>query len=298
MRTTTPRPDPLAWTVFRGTQAIEDGLITAKALRSQAWLRLRYDVYADARLEQDHRLVCQAAALSLPADAVIAGRSAAMLHGVDHAATFHDPVHVIVPPDSTFFGRAGLVVHRVVVDPRYIQASTPPRTTALRTAWDAAIWHDQPAAVSIVDGLLRLGVIGGHDLSALAAAPPSRRGARRAAEVFGLADGRSQSGPESQLRVRLVLGGLPRPVPQCPVSVAAGRVLHVDLGWEQYRVAIEYDRPGPAGPEQSHLDRRRLNQLQAAGWIVLHATSARMGRAFPGLMSELREALRCRGWPG
>src|SRR3954462_13177670 len=113
MRTTTHRPDPLAWNVFRGTQAIEDGLITAKALRSQAWLRLRYDVYADARLEQDHRLVlpapgpapplvCQAAALALPADAVIAGRSAAQLHGVAHAATFHDPVHVIVPPDSTF----------------------------------------------------------------------------------------------------------------------------------------------------------------------------------------------------
>jgi hypothetical protein len=208
------------------------------------------------------------------------------------------------------------VVHRVVVDPRYIQASAPPRTTALRTAWDVALWHDQPMAVSIVDGLLRVGVIGEPDLAALAAAAPSPRGARRAAEVFGLADGRSESAPESQLRVRLVLGGLPRPVPQCPVRVAAGRVLRVDLGWAEYQVAVEYDGRWPADPDRwpgdrtgerrpaggsvelGQLDRRRLNQLQAAGWIVVHATGARMGRAFPGLMSELREALRTRGWPG
>jgi hypothetical protein len=299
MRTTTSRPDPLAWTVFRGTQAINDGLITAKALRSQAWVRLRYDVYADARLEQDHRLVCQAAALSLPADAVMAGRSAALLHGVDHAATFHDPVHVIVPPDSTFFGRAGLVVHRVVVDAGHLDpVSVPPRTTALRTAWDVAIWHDLPAAVSIVDVLLRLGVVDGRDLAALAAAAPSPRGARRAAQVFGLADGRAQSPPESQLRVRLILAGLPTPVPQCPVTVAAGLVVHVDLGWEEYRVAIEYDGQWHAEPDQLHLDRRRLNRLQAAGWIVLHATSVRMGRAFPGLTAEVRDALRSRGWSG
>ena len=80
--------------------------------------------------------------------------------------------------------------------------------------------------------------------------------------------------------------------------VAAGRVLQVDLGWEEYQVAVEYDGHWHADPEQLHLDRRRLNELQAAGWIVVHATGARMGRAFPGLLSELREALRSRGWPG
>ena len=97
-------------------------------------------------------------------------------------------------------------------------------------------------------------------------------------------------------------------MPQCPVSVAAGRVLHVDLGWPEYQVAVEYDGRWPSdltgdapiggSAEPEHLDRRRLNQLQAAGWIVVHATGARMGRAFPGLLSELREALRSRGWPG
>ena len=84
------RPDELAYTVFRGSDALRDGLLSSKALRGPGWTRLRYDMFADSRLEHDHELACRAAALILPESAVIAGRSAAFLLGVDHAASFTD----------------------------------------------------------------------------------------------------------------------------------------------------------------------------------------------------------------
>jgi very-short-patch-repair endonuclease len=123
-----------------------------------------------------------------------------------------------------------------------------------------------------------------------------QRGARRAAHAFDLADGRAQSPPESQLRVRLIRSGLPRREAQHPVNVHGGRTLHPDLCWPQFRVAVEYDGWWHADPDQLHHDRRRLNRLVAEGWIVLHVTSRRMREDFPGVVREIPAALVSRGW--
>lgn len=86
------------------------------------------------------------------------------------------------------------------------------------------------------------------------------------------------------------------PVPQCPVTLPSGIVLHPDLGWPEFRVAVEYDGQWHASADQLHRDRRRLNQLTAAGWLVFHVTSERMRRDFAGVLREVREALMARGW--
>ena len=91
------RPGALAWQAFQGSTAVSRGLLTRHQLRSSAWIRLRHDVYADARLDRDHALACRAAMLRLPSSAAIAGPSAAYLLGVEHAALFDDDVHVMVP---------------------------------------------------------------------------------------------------------------------------------------------------------------------------------------------------------
>ncbi|MFD0787804.1 hypothetical protein ACFQZ8_28190, partial [Micromonospora azadirachtae] len=105
------RPDALTWQVFRGSTAVRQGLLTEHQLRSGAWIRLRHDVYADARLDRDHALACRAALLRLPPGVLIAGPSAAYLHGVDHAATFTDDVHVLVPPQMRIGTQRGLRLH-------------------------------------------------------------------------------------------------------------------------------------------------------------------------------------------
>ncbi|MEU7585998.1 DUF559 domain-containing protein [Micromonospora sp. NPDC049230] len=343
------RPDALTWQVFRGSDAVRDGLLTEHQLRNSAWVRLRHDIYADARLERDHALACRAALLRLPPGVVVGGPSAAYLHGVQHAASFTDDVHVLVPRSLRVGPQRGLSVHVNTITP--LMSSEPPdgrpptggtsprparqlsrpaaasvragaivtarpgvgwaaastlgcrerdvpipRSDPGRAAWETAVWLDPVRAVAIVDSLLGQKLTDRDTLAALAARNADRPGGRRARWVFDLADGGAESPPESHLRVRLVLGGLPRPAVQHPVRLPIGVVLHPDLAWPQYRVAVEYDGTWHSDAEQLHRDRRRLNLLVNAGWLVLHVTSRRLHCEFPAVLREVRDALVSRGW--
>jgi hypothetical protein len=291
------RPPALQWQVFLGSDATRRGLITAHQLRSNAWIRLRQDVYADARLERDHELACRAAALTLPPSAVIAGPSAAYLHGVEHAAGPGDDVHVLTAPRQRLSPRHRLRLHASLVSPGDVLGGPGlRRTSPVRTAWDLASWLDPIPAVAALDGLLGLGLLTLDDLRKYVRGREGERGWRRAAAAASLADGRAQSVPESQLRVRFVLAGLPRPVSQHPIRLPSGLVLHPDLAWPEYMVAVEYDGMWHGEPDRLHNDRRRLNQLVGAGWLVLHVTSRRLQRDFAGVLAEVRAALVSRGW--
>ncbi|MEV4659041.1 hypothetical protein [Micromonospora sp. NPDC049301] len=150
--------------------------------------------------------------------------------------------------------------------------------------------------MTIVDDLLRQGMTDRDTLAEVAARNADRPGGRRARWLFELADPAAQSPPESQLRVRLVLGGLPRPIVQHAIRLPDGVVLHPDLAWPEYRVAVEYDGQRQADSDQLHLDRRRMNLLVGAGWLVLHVTSRRLHAEFPAVLGEVRTALIARGW--
>ncbi|MEU8421652.1 hypothetical protein AB0C15_12330 [Micromonospora sp. NPDC048835] len=171
-----------------------------------------------------------------------------------------------------------------------------PRSDPGRAAWETALWLDPVRAVAIVDSLLGQELVDRDSLEAMAARNADRPGGRRARWVFDMADGGAESPPESHLRVRLVLSGLPRPAVQHPIRLPTGLVLHPDLAWPHYRVAVEYDGQWHSDPEQLHRDRRRLNQLVGAGWLVLHVTSRRLHGEFPSVLREVREALVSRGW--
>ncbi|WP_433388210.1 hypothetical protein [Micromonospora sp. KLBMP9576] len=359
------RPGVLAWQVFRGSDAIRQDLITEHQLRSSAWTRLRHDVYADSRLARDHALACRAAALRLPPEAVVAGPSAAYLHGVAHAATFTDDVHVLVPramrlgpqrglrvhstgpttpprppgraggPGSSSgppAGGAGAAAHRPT-DGTGLAARTsaggmgvalrpPPgglRVAELRTAgppastdpagaaWETAVWLDPLRAVGIVDTLLRQGLTSRAALADVADRNADRPGGRRARWVFTLADPGARSPAESELRTRLVLAGLPRPVARHPVRVASGLLRYADLAWPAYRVAVAHADPhaivrgdphavAHGGPHTAAGHLEGIAQLVGAGWLVLPVTDRRLRQDFPGVLREVQAALTVRGW--
>jgi hypothetical protein len=297
MPVTPTRPSALTGEVFRGTEVVRRGLLTSAQLQNRAWRRIRHDVYADARLELDHALACRAARLRLPNGTVFAGHSAAYLHGIEHAAAFGDEVHIITPPSVRLGAQRNLRVHHLDLHPAEFQSGrTPPRTSPARTAWDVAAWLNPADSVPIVDALLARQLVTRAELDALVAAQPGRRGWRRAHQAFQLADPAAQSPPESVLRVRLVLAGLPTPAVQCPIRLPSGLVLHPDLAWQEWQVAVEYDGHWHADPDQLHHDRRRLNQLVLAGWTVLHVTSRRLHNDFPAVQREVRSALTAKGW--
>ncbi|MEV0152669.1 hypothetical protein AB0H57_02860 [Micromonospora sp. NPDC050686] len=298
------RPASLAGQVFRGSDVVRRGLLTVHQLRSSAWTRLHHDVYADARLERDHGLACRAVALRLPPGIPIAGPSAAFLHGVTHAASFDDEVHVSAAQGSPLRSRRGLRVHTSLRRPPPAPVSgwppatpmAPARSDPALAAWESAVWLEPARAVSIVDTLLARGLTSRDALAEVAGRNADRPGGSRARCVFGLADPGAQSPAESRLRVRLVLAGLPRPVAHHPVRLPGGVVLHPDLAWPEVRVAVEYDGHWRSDPDQLHRDRRRLNLLVGAGWLVLHVTSRRLRQDFAAVVQEVRSALLSRGW--
>jgi hypothetical protein len=290
------RPAALSGRVFRGSEVVRRGLLTRADLRSSAWIKIRHDVYADARLTRDHELAARAALVRLPPGTVVAGRSAAFRHGVRHAAGYVDDVHVIAPAPVRIGAQRGLRVHHVDLAPDERATDGVPATSPARTAWDVARWLDPIEAVPIVDSLMGLRLITPAGLAGQLARHAGRRGYRRALLVAALVDPGAQSPAESRLRVRLMLAGLPRPVTQCPVQVSPALILHPDLGWPRWRVAVEYDGEWHADVAQFHHDRRRLNRLVTAGWIVLHVTARRLRVDFPAVLTEIKTALLARGW--
>ncbi|WP_124818888.1 hypothetical protein [Micromonospora ureilytica] len=112
--------------------------------------------------------------------------------------------------------------------------------------------------------------------------------------VAELADAAAESIPESRLRVRIVLAGVPTPVTQFVVERNGMFVARLDLAWPHLKVAVEYDGLWHDDPEQFHRDRRRLNRLLGEDWIVLHVTAKRFREDFDGFLAEVRAALRAR----
>lgn len=105
------RPPQLVGRVFRGTSVVTQGLLTRKQLRSAAWVRLRQDVYADARLAITHRVMVSAVGLTMPDGAGFVGRSAAVLWGVPDIADGTDPVEVVLPAGIRWNAGSGAQAH-------------------------------------------------------------------------------------------------------------------------------------------------------------------------------------------
>ena len=286
------KPPELRGCVFRARDAVRAGLLTHDALRSSAWRRLYRGVYADADLPDVLDVRIRGAAMLAPASAVFSGRTAAHLHGTPELADVRGlPVEVTVPAGVRFGPVQGLRVRRVDLPGSDIARVRGWRcTTGLRTALDIARWEPLPEAVAGLDLLLARRVVGEVALRDAAAAGTGR-GSRQTRRAVDLADARAESQPESKLRVILTLAGLP-PVPQHVVRGPGGEFLaRVDLAYPDLCVAVEYDGAWHAEDGQFVRDRRRLNQLTAAGWAVLHVTAADL-RDPARLIERVRALLR------
>ncbi|WNV74869.1 hypothetical protein [Geodermatophilus sp. DSM 44513] len=288
------RPPALHGRVFRGRDVVAQGLLTPDALRSRAWRRLYRGVYADARLPDSFGVRVTGARLVVPPTAVFSGRTAAYLHGARDLVHAGTPVEVSVPAGVRFGPVAGLRIRRVLVPPSDAEVTVVRRvrcTSELRTALDIARTEPLVEGVVALDVLLARGIVDHRRLRAAVGVQPTPRGALRAGRAVDLADARAESPQESRLRVLLALAGL-LAVPQHTVRDGAGRfVARVDLAFPEHRVAVEYDGAWHGDPGQLGRDRRRLNELVAAGWTVLHVTAADLHRP-DELISRVRALLR------
>jgi hypothetical protein len=142
-------------------------------------------------------------------------------------------------------------------------------TTPIRTAWDVAALERTATAVGVLDGMIRAGQIDTAHLRQRLHDGTGRWRSRRVRQAFELVDGRSESPPESWVRVACALGGLPAPIPQFDVMADGVWLGRVDLAWPDARVIVEYEGEYHFDGLQIARDDVRLRRLVAAGWRVI-----------------------------
>lgn len=267
------RPPQLAGRVFRGTSVVAKGLLTRKQLRSSAWVRLRQDVYADARLAITHRVMVGAVGLTMPGDAGFSGRSAAVLWGARDIAEGTDPVEVVLPAGVRWHPGPGVRVRRARPGQELARRGRWLCSSRVDTAIDLIRHGDADDAVVLLDRLSVDGMVGLTEVREAAAAMPAGRGSAQARTVAARADGLAGSPQETRLRLLISREGLPAPVAQFRVFGEDGFIARVDFAYPELKLAIEYDGAWHGERDQFAQDRRRLNRLVAAGWTVLHVTA-------------------------
>lgn len=221
------KPSAMRGTVFRGSAAVADGVLTRRQLDGKSWRRLYRDVYADAATPLSHQLALRGAVLVIPDGAVITGRSAAYLWG----AAMSEPLEPVAIWSSRTFGPIRGMTIRVSPMPascvtahRGIPVCTPEHA-AWEMAWSLPLFE----AIGWIDALARRRRLSRARLVEHCAAHPSARGRHLALTRLGLADARSESPPESTVRVALVIAGIEPPTPQYSVMRRGYFVARVDL---------------------------------------------------------------------
>ncbi len=274
---------------FRGSEAMSTGTLTAGQLRGPGVRRLFQDVYVPAGFSDSHELRCEGAALILPSEAVITGRSAATLRGVGLARAT-DSVEVIVPESVQVNRRAGLRVRRTETGPdEHEPWGAIGLATPLRMGMDLLLDRALPDGVADLDAVLRAQLV---DRAALCRMLAQRHdhGVVRARRAEELADPRAESRPESRVRVWLLLDGL-CPIPQYWIEDSRGRLACADLAFPEQQVAVEYDGSWRDGQLWAlNRDRDRLNRVQAAGWEVVFVTAPLLADP-PRMIHTVRSAL-------
>ena len=257
---------------FVGSEAVAAGETSHSELRRR-YTRVFRDVYVDEGTELTPALRAHAAWLWSRRRGVIAGFSAAALHGskwIDGSRAvdiIHDNRHPL----------AGLQVwsDRFASDEIDTAAAGIAVTNPARTALDLACWYPTTTAVAALDDLVRVTDVKISDVEVLMARYRGRRGIERARASLSLVDGGAQSPKETWLRLVLVRAGLPRPATQIPVYDDFGdAVAYLDMGWEDVKVAVEYDgEQHRTDRRQYSWDVRRSEMVERRGWLLVRVVA-------------------------
>ncbi len=276
--------------VFIGSEAVRAGELSAYRLRTQ-YQAIYPDVYVPAFTEPTLRTRTIGAWLWSKRRAKIAGLAAAALHGAQWIA---DDIPVEVywrntqPPD-------GVLARGDRLQPDELTYAVKlPVTTPARTAFDLGRRFERDQAVARLDALMRATPFSIEDVQLLAKRYAGARGLRRLRRALPLVDGGAASPKETWLRLLLGDAGLPPPTTQVPVVDRRLRLVRMlDMGWEDYMVAAEYDGDQHRTDRAQYVkDLRVMRTLAEMGWEVIRVV--REDRP-DDVVGRVRAALRRRG---
>ena len=258
-------------TPFIGREALESSLLNRHTLRSR-FTAVYPGVYVGADARVTARVRAESAWLWSRRQGVLAGRSAAALHGAKWVGD-NAPAELMYanrrPPKG---------IHTwadYVADDEIVSVAGMRVTTVARTALDLARRHPIDDAVEEIDALLNATRMKAADVELLAERHQGDKGIRNARVTLDLVDPGAESPRETWLRLLIIRAGYPRPETQIRVRDEFGQVVaRVDMGWSDVKIAVEYDG------DHHWTDRRRLASdirrtelLKELGWIVIRVTA-------------------------
>jgi Protein of unknown function (DUF559) len=256
---------------FLGSEAVASGALTRSQL-STRYARLFRDVYVNRDVEITAALRAKAGWLWAKRQGVVAGVSAAALHGSKWVAdtTTVDLIHGNRHRLPGLLARGDRIDYDEITIIDGVSVTTPARTVL-----DLGCWYPMTSAVAAIDSLARATEFKTADVELLAQRYPGRRGIARARLAITLFDAGAQSPKETWLRLVLVNAGLPRPQTQIPVRDGTGNAIaYLDMGWEDVRVAVEYDGDQHRSDRyQYNWDVRRSEILHRLGWTVIRVVA-------------------------
>ncbi|WP_069387441.1 hypothetical protein [Cellulosimicrobium cellulans] len=206
------------------------------------------------------------------------GPSAALLWGLP-LWRLPRQVHVVQRNVPGRGAGTDLVRHRAAVAPDETgSVGGLPATTLTRTVLDCVRSLPAREGLVVADGAVRRG-LDPEELRRRAASTRGR-GVVRARAVLDAVDGGAESPGESITRYAILRHGLPAPRTQVPVVTRLGR-FRADMGWEEWRVLVEFDGfvkySDLAGGDPARVlfeEKRRQEAIEEEGWRVLRVTRA------------------------
>lgn len=277
-----------------GVETVRSGQLTDHCLRTR-YRAVHRNVYVANDVELTAELRARAAWLFAGTNAILVGMSAAAVYGTK----WLDPNS---PAEVLRVNRhrpAGIVVRSYALAADEVCVRQGMRvTTAARTAFDLGRLLPHDRAIPILDALFHATRLEVADVLSVADRWPGARGVRAWRALAELVDGGAESPRESRVRLLLTAAGLPRPETQIEFRDGRGDVvIRVDMGWRQWKVAVEYDGVQHwSDGRQRSWDIERIALLEAMGWTVIRV-SAEMLRRPDVIVQRVLAALRKSGCP-
>jgi hypothetical protein len=276
--------------VFLGSEAVAQGRLTQYELRR--WHR---SIFRDVYVPRPHKLslrdMIEGAWLRSGRRGVIAGVAASALHG---APWIDDDIPIELVWSNTRPPRGIVARDESLGDDEMTRVTGLPVTTVARTAYDMGRHLPRGQAIARLDALMWATPFSVEDVLLLAKRHPGARGLRRLREALPLVDAGAASPKETWLRLLLIDAGLPTPTTQIPVLDGYRPIAFLDMGWDEFKVAAEYDGDQHRTDRKRYVkDMRRLRKLESMGWIVVRVVAE---DAPAETIDRVRHALLARGW--
>lgn len=245
-------------------------VITDKTLTSRVRAGTLFRVWHGVYSSHPPDIACRLRALDLLAGLPIVAcmHTAAQIYGFDTDPD--DRIHILDPgvrmrpsPDLMVHQRIGAPLKKV--NGRLL---TAPAWTAIELARTLR----RPRVLATLDAALRSETCTIADLEAALNEQHGRRGIVKVRELLPLADARSESPMESEMRLVFLDWGLPAPELQYEIRDLHGKLWRVDFAWPEHVVAAEYDSVDwHANPDAFKHDRMKSARLHEAGWTSVPA---------------------------